>query len=87
MKSPKSLLSHLAPILARPSFSLAASSLFDVCHDLSIAYNGGVLSGTCHGTGTPMLTSVDLNQCLGWGPGHVNLGLGGRTWGLVPVKE
>ncbi|POS69976.1 hypothetical protein DHEL01_v211629 [Diaporthe helianthi] len=87
MKSPKSLLSHLAPLLALAALSHAASSLLNICHDLSIDYNGGILSGRCHGARDPMLTSVDLNRCLGWGPGHVNFGLSGRTWGLVPVKD
>lgn len=87
MKGTKSLFSLLAPFLARTPFSQAASSLLDACHDLSIGFTGGVLSGTCHGARDPMLTSVDLNRCLGWSPGDVNLGLGGRTWGLAPAKE
>ncbi|KAG8161018.1 hypothetical protein KVR01_009282 [Diaporthe batatas] len=87
MKSPKSLLSRLTPFLAQPAFSRAASGLLDVCHDLSIDYNGGVLSGICHGTGDPKLTSVDLNRCLGWGPRKANLGLGGRAWGLAPAQD
>lgn len=87
MKSFRSLLPYLALLLAQVLTSHAGPSLLDACNDLSIDHSDGVLSGKCHGTGGAVLTSVDLNECLGWGPQAAHLHLRGYTSGLAPVKE
>lgn len=89
MKSFRDLLPHLALFLAQVAGSQPGPSLLDACEKLSIGHNDGVLSGKCRGAGEPMLTSLDLDQCLGWGPrAAVRLGLrGSTTVGLAPKKE
>lgn len=88
MKSFQGLLPHLALFLAQVAVSQPGPSLLDACEELSIGHNDGVLSGRCRGAGDPMLTSLNLDQCLGWGPRAVHLGLrGSNTTGLAPEKE
>lgn len=88
MKSFRGLLPHLALFLAQVAVSQPGPSLLAACEELSIGHNDGVLSGKCRGAGHPMLTSLDLDQCLGWGPRAVPLGLrGSTTAGLAPEKE
>lgn len=87
MKSFRNLFPHLAPFLAQVAASQAGPSLLDACDDLSIGHIDGVLSGKCHGAVDAVLTSVDLDQCLGWGPRAAHLGPRGYTQGLAPAKE
>lgn len=87
MKSFRILLPLLAHFLALVAASQAGPSLLNACDDLSIDHSDGVLSGKCHGTRHAMQTSVDLDQCLGWGPRAAHLGLRGYTAGLTPEKE
>lgn len=87
MKSFRRLLTPLALLLAVEAASQAGSSLLHACDELSVDHNDGVLSGKCRGTGDAVLTSVDLDQCLGWGPQAAHLGRPGFTPGLTPVRE
>lgn len=87
MKSFHGLLPHLALLLAQLLTSHAGLSLLDACNDLSIDHSDGILSGKCHGTSGAVLTSVDLDECLGWGPRAAHLHLRGYTSKLAPVKE
>lgn len=87
MKSFRSLLPHLALFSAHVTASRAGPSLLDACDELSVGHNDGVLSGKCQGTGDAVLTTVDLDECLGWGPRAAHLGLRGHKAGLAPVKE
>ncbi|KAI7776758.1 hypothetical protein LA080_004476 [Diaporthe eres] len=87
MKSFRVLLPLLAQFLGQVAASQAGPSLLDACDDLSIDHSDGVLSGKCHGTGDAVQTSVDLDQCLGWGPRAAHLGLRGYTAGLAPEKD
>lgn len=87
MKGPSALLPHLALLLTQASLFQAGPSLLDACVELSIGRIDGVLSGKCNGARSTMLTSVDLDQCLGWGPRAAQLGLHGETMGLAPVEK
>lgn len=49
------------------------SSFMDLCSDISLSPNTGVLSASCKPDSSDAAavdTSVDLNGCLGWGPSH-----------------
>ena len=87
MKDLSTLLPYLALFLAQAALSQAGLSLLDACVELSIDHIDGVLSGKCQGAGNTMLTSVDLDQCLGWGPRAAQMGLHGDTTGLGPAKK
>lgn len=87
MKSFRVLLPLLAQFFGQVAASQAGPSLLDACDDLSIEHSDGVLSGKCHGTGDAVQTSVDLDECLAWGPRAAHLGLRGYRAGLAPEKD
>ncbi|KAI3396646.1 hypothetical protein diail_11823 [Diaporthe ilicicola] len=87
MKSFKPLLHHLYLFLFQVAVSKAGTRLLDACDELAIDINDGLLSGKCHVAGHTMLTSVALDQCLGWGSRADYPSLRGDTTGPIPVKD
>lgn len=68
----------VAPLAAYPAQTAIDQKYLDLlyaCDGLTINPDTGVLSGECQAGEDPVLTSVDLNECLGWGavvdPGHL----------------
>ncbi|KAL1855321.1 hypothetical protein Daus18300_011138 [Diaporthe australafricana] len=87
MKSLKHLIPQVPLLLFQVTVSKAGSRLLDACDESSLDISDGVLSGECHVAGNTAVTSVDLDQCLGWSSRAGHLGLFGDTTGLAPAKD